>query len=731
MRDMGLDPVHQITNFSAGDMARVSQCALVVGFAQRTDVPQAFFRGGYAQLSRQWFGMPLVWACFVSPSATDASLRKIAAGFDANTQRQAEAVVAQGRDAVNAIIAAYRPRLEGKLMLHFCPMTEEELEPFRLLGLRIGNAHGWVGKNRAWRTPRLICDPDNPSWKAIDSYIAEAKPDLILPLRRGDDRDEYDWRKHGQTALSHSPLFDRGGNAYWGYDGFACLAAELDRALNAPWRKILKPPWADGARGESLAASFPSYTIFRVFWSHRHSGFSKRALLARELCPLHFRSLSMRPLSAVHRKSLVASVSILALVAASPLSAQEPTDVPPIMVSAPPLLTRDQALQNDGTDAEGYRALLVSGVGLFDQTKIMDLPYSLSVAPQDLIADTQAPSGETVLSMMPSVQVSSPENAGDGTAYQSRGFQMATTIDGMFASTANVGTIAIEDKERVEQLSGVSGFLYGPNNYLIGGVVNYVTKRPTATPFAEVTIGNYGGINSYIHGDFSGPIAGTDRIGYRLNIVGQGLGDDAIENQRIGKGLFSGALDVKLTDTTLLQFNYSYENWRITAPTMYQSLTGLTFPAPDLSQTGAPLWSYKDWVDNRASVRLRSDPTDFLTLRAGFQYNNNYHGYLFTRSLGVASDGSYSQLPYTGTTDYLEYDGSVYADLKLNPLGIKNTFTVGYSTQNSVSRGPAFSNDSYAVVGGFNLFNPFETAEANANVAAVAASLSSNSTARI
>ncbi|MGO8845834.1 MAG: nitrogenase component 1 [Methylocella sp.] len=239
LRDIGLNPIHEVTGSSASDMARISQCRLVIGFAEKLDVPIDYFPGGYARLLQQWYNMPLVWACFAGPSATDASLRAIASRFDSKIRVRAERTIAANRKKIDAIAAPYRPRLEGKLVVHFYPMTDEQLEPYRLLGLRIGNATGWPGKTTKWRTPRLVCDPESPSEKAIDSYIAEAKPDLVLCY----GRNEYDWHKRGRNALPFTPLFDRRGNAFWGYDGFACFAATLDRTLNAPWTKLLKPPW--------------------------------------------------------------------------------------------------------------------------------------------------------------------------------------------------------------------------------------------------------------------------------------------------------------------------------------------------------------------------------------------------------------------------------------------------------------------------------------------------------
>ncbi|WBK02283.1 nitrogenase component 1 [Methylocystis parvus] len=242
LREIGLNPFHELTASSTSDMARIGQCKLVIGFAPKLDVPSDYFPGGAAQLLRQWFNLPLVWTCFAGPSATDASLRAIAASFDWKVRARAEQVIAANRAKVEAIVARYRPRLQGKLVAHFYPMTDEQLEPYRLLGFRIGNASGWTGKTGKWRKPSLVCDPDKPRERAIESYIAEAKPDLVLAY----GRDEYEWRKRGQRTLPRTLFCNSPHNAYWAYDGFAKFAETLNRELNAPWLKLIKSPWATG-----------------------------------------------------------------------------------------------------------------------------------------------------------------------------------------------------------------------------------------------------------------------------------------------------------------------------------------------------------------------------------------------------------------------------------------------------------------------------------------------------
>jgi iron complex outermembrane recepter protein len=425
--------------------------------------------------------------------------------------------------------------------------------------------------------------------------------------------------------------------------------------------------------------------------------------------------------------ALLCIAAFFPIIVSSESRAEDATPLPPIMVGAPAPLTRDQALQQDGNASDGYRASLVSSPGFFDQLKILDLPYSFSVVSSDLIANTQSPSGDKALSMAPSVQVTQSDNAGIGARYLSRGFTMTTAIDGFVQSMGNFGSIAVEDKERIEQLSGVSGFLFGATNSQVGGVVNYVTKRPTATPLATITLGDRGGASGYAHGDFSGPILGSDRIGYRLNIAGQGIGDDAIQNQSIRKALISGALDFKVTDTTLIQLDYSHQDWKIWAPTLTWTQTGLLVPALDLSSQGAaPGFSFDEWINNRVGIRWRSDPVSFLSLRGGFQYNDTKENFLFASNNAVANNGAYSQfLNKSVGYDVRDYDGNAFVDLKFDLLGTKNTFTTGYSNHNSLLLQPA-SNRTLSTVTGFNLFDNYRSAAAALYTSAIASSLYPN-----
>ncbi len=94
-------------------------------------------------------------------------------------------------------------------------------------------------------------------------------------------------------------------------------------------------------------------------------------------------------------------------------------------------------------------------------------------------------------------------------------------FDGMFARNNNTwATWRIEPygAERIEVLRGPASVLYGQMNP--GGLVNAVTKRPTAQPFGEVgvEIGNFHRVQPYV--DIGGPANDNGSVLYRFTALG-------------------------------------------------------------------------------------------------------------------------------------------------------------------------------------------------------------------
>ena len=155
----------------------------------------------------------------------------------------------------------------------------------------------------------------------------------------------------------------------------------------------------------------------------------------------------------------------------------------------------------------------------------------------------------------PTVNAGSGANSvGGGAAFQIRGFVTDTNesfIDGMRIYSRT----PLEDKESIEVLNGASALLYGFANP--AGVVNYIPKRPTAERLTRLTVGDYGGEQTFAHGDFGGRLDEAGHWGYRLNLLGVNDGETSVRNQHHGRYLLSAALEGRLSPDTLWSFDAS------------------------------------------------------------------------------------------------------------------------------------------------------------------------------
>jgi len=348
--------------------------------------------------------------------------------------------------------------------------------------------------------------------------------------------------------------------------------------------------------------------------------------------------------------------------------ASAPTTLPPITVSTASL--------KQGTAEEGYRVSNISGIGLWGERSLRDTPYSMSVVPSDLIENINAQNMGQIFKMNPLTQEPIIQNFTGVPLVIIRGFQSSNPIyDGIPVALVTTGVSVIEI-DRVEILSGTSGFLYGGGR--VGGAVNYITKNSTDIPLRRLTFGNYGGTQFYGHADISGKFDERGRFGYRANLLYQG-GDTAI-GEPVNQKVANIVLDGHLTDTLYADVKYTYNDYRkeATQPS-FNNIRERT--VIDTSKRYSPKWASNDIESHKAYTSLRWDPSKYFTLRSAFFYQ---HTNMRVNQITLNEQADRTFIPTRISNSPWEkhenYGGYIYLDTRFSTFAVDHKLTLGYSS---------------------------------------------------
>ncbi len=256
-----------------------------------------------------------------------------------------------------------------------------------------------------------------------------------------------------------------------------------------------------------------------------------------------------------------------------------------------------------------------------------------------------------------------------------RGFQSFNPIyDSIPLALANGSAISVIEIERVEILSGTSGFLYGGGR--VGGAVNYVTKSPTSVPLRRLTFGNYGGTQFYGHADIGGKFDDRDRFGYRANLLYQG-GDTAI-GEPVNQKVANIVLDGHLTDTLYADVKYTYNDYSKEATQPWFALMERT--SIDTSKRHSPKWASNDLESHKAYTSLRWDPSKHFTLRSAFFYQDTR---MRVNQIGLIEQMDRTFIPNMSNSPWSKfenYGGYIYLDTRFSTFAIDHKLTFGYSS---------------------------------------------------
>ncbi|MFL6675026.1 MAG: TonB-dependent siderophore receptor [Massilia sp.] len=356
-----------------------------------------------------------------------------------------------------------------------------------------------------------------------------------------------------------------------------------------------------------------------------------------------------------------------------------------------------------------------AGVAGFSDTPILETPASVTAIG---VAEMQDLSIRSLTDAVKyDASISDAYNAvGYAEQFSIRGFKLDNEAsyrkDGIVIPADT--QIPLENKERIEVLKGLAGLQAGVA--APGGIINFVTKRPTTTPLRSATVevrerGTlYGAID--LGGRFE-----DRRFGYRINAAAEKL-RSYVRGANGERQFVSGAFDWQVTPDALLQLDFDYQHKsQLTAPG-FQLIRNEVLPTGvspkmflndqpwarpvDTKSTNLGLrFEYKlapDWVATVSANKHWFKRDDFTA----FPYGCSNEGEGFYP--GYCSNGDYDVYDYQSTGERKTPWGAqamVQGKFATGPL--RHALTVGTSY---LERHDSFGDYVYDLVGSSNIWQP-------------------------
>lgn len=349
----------------------------------------------------------------------------------------------------------------------------------------------------------------------------------------------------------------------------------------------------------------------------------------------------------------------------------------------------------------------VSGGALGDR-KPVDTPFSVVGVTSEEIQDRMALTANDVFKYDPSVSILGDNTRTENSYFAVRGMRVdqlnGTKVDGQ--NFVNWDTdIPLEPFEQVELLKGLSGFMYGFGSP--GGIINYVIKRPTDTPYRQFTFG-YQANNIWSEKlDLGGRFGVDDRFGYRINAVNED-GNSVDPNVHVRRQVFSLATDFRITPDLTWSADVMY--WkRKTSGTLFGMSFASGVSVPSASKVARNLAQpYSTHETDMTTVGTGLDYRIDDAWKASFKYRFVRQNRLNADSFLFVEDaaGNFSDTQYKWKTAYYyqAYDAMVQGKFDTGGITHEVVAGVGYQTQVRELDSGIGGNGIY--LGQNNLYNP-------------------------
>ncbi|MFM0237227.1 TonB-dependent siderophore receptor [Paraburkholderia phytofirmans] len=346
--------------------------------------------------------------------------------------------------------------------------------------------------------------------------------------------------------------------------------------------------------------------------------------------------------------------------------------------------------------------------GALGSRKQVDTPFSTHVVTSDEAQDLFATTANDLYKYDPAVSVISDNGVSENSMFTVRGMPIDTLnsvkVDGQTFPSWDTD-LSLEPFEQVELLKGLSGFMYGFGSP--GGIVNYVLKRPTDTPYRSISVGyKSAGVFSEAV-DLGGRFGNDDRFGYRLNLANEN-GNTAEDHGHVRRQVASLAFDFRITPDLTWSADAFYQKRRTNGTLFGLMFGGDAGGIPDASKVTHALTQPQNYYE-----------TEMASFGTGLDYriSENWHAsikYRFAKENRTNSDsflfvtdpaGNYSNTLYAALTRYFyqNVDGMVQGHFNTGSIKHDVVVGAGFLTQTSEYSNSTGWNEGY-FLGNGNLY---------------------------
>jgi len=234
----------------------------------------------------------------------------------------------------------------------------------------------------------------------------------------------------------------------------------------------------------------------------------------------------------------------------------------------------DAPAQDQGAAASGMEDIVVTAQRRSE--RLQNVPIAVSAVGQTAMREMAVSRPSDLVAQIPNLKFQAAQGGQGLPIFNIRGVTLldftdtneasvAVYADDIYLGSPNLGNQQLFDLQRVEVLRGPQGTLYGRN--AVGGLINYISNRPTDTLEGYVTLG-YGKDNdAIVEGAVSGPLSESvrgrlagrfqRRDGWQTNVInGSHFGDI---DHAVG---VRAIIDADLSPTFKISLQGNYNNFK-------------------------------------------------------------------------------------------------------------------------------------------------------------------------